>query len=131
MKKLMFSVFLAIVPTLSHADTVSNATNLLAQWQPQQVSLTKDGALRVVLDQNRISDTIFYSVIQGFCMAPLFKTSVNGVNSVFVLNRLETQGWLFESGVEACTEINQTPVDRVKMLIAATSSTHTDTANGL
>ncbi|MFX4296594.1 hypothetical protein [Pseudosulfitobacter pseudonitzschiae] len=129
MKKIVLAASIAFAPTASQADTVENAKDLLSQWQPASVSLTDNGILRVVLNEKRISDSMYYAVIQGFCFAPLLQMSVSGVESVFVLNKLETQGWLFESGVGSCDTINN--ASNARVVIAGSTSTHTDTANGL
>jgi hypothetical protein len=56
---------------------------------------------------------------------------MSDVKSVFILNKYETQGWMFESGAAACDAINNAPTETAKILVAGQSSTHTNTANGL
>lgn len=131
MLKNILVTMLSLAPTLSHADTVANARGLLEPWQPRSVSLTDEGVLRVVLEERRITNTIHSAVIRGFCFAPITGTDVAGVDAIFVLNESETQGRLFEDGVGACDALNQASGNEAAALIAASTSVHTDTANGL
>ncbi|MCF6443617.1 hypothetical protein [Nereida sp. MMG025] len=119
-------------PSLLLADTIADAKQVFAAWQPTSITLTETGVLRVVLPQRRITDTIYYASIQtGFCFGPLFGQPMKDATSVFVLNESETQGWLFEGSTTDCSDINDAPSSRSKLLIAAKSSTHTNSSEGL
>lgn len=121
-----------LFPSLASADSVSEARELFAQWQPREVTIVPNGVLRVVLPQRHITDTMFYAAITGgFCFGPLFGQHMSDVKSVFILNSLETQGWLFEAGTSACEQINNVPSNQARVLIAGQASVHTDTSNGL
>ena len=120
------------LPSIASADSVSDARELFSQWQPEKITLAPGGVLRVVLPQRQITDTIFDATIRvGLCFGPLLGQSMNDVKSVFILNSNETQGWLFEAGASACEQINHTPANQAKVLVAGQSSVHTDTTSGL
>ncbi|WP_286907020.1 hypothetical protein [Roseovarius sp.] len=134
MLKLIGAVAMTVTvfPVVALADSVTNARELFAQWAPTSVSLTPKGVLRVVLPQPRITDTIYYAAISaGFCFGPLLGKPLHDVGSVFILNENQTQGWLFETGTNACEQINSARGNQATVLIAGHSSVHTDTANGL
>lgn len=126
----VLATFFQSLPAAS--DTLTDANEIFAQWDPKSIEITGDGVLRVTLNEQRITDTIFYAVVQGgFCLGPLLDMKMPDVKSVFVLNNIQAQGWLFEAGTNACTQINNAPANNAKILIAGQSSAHTDTANGL
>ncbi len=116
----------------AEADTETDAREIFAPWAPKSIEITNGGVLRITLNERRITDTVYYAVVQGgFCLGPLLNMEMPEVKSVFVLNSRQTQGWLFETGADACNQINNAPANSVKILIAGQSSAHTDTANGL
>jgi len=133
MKIFKSMAFLATMsPSLLAADTTSEARSAFKAWEPKSLELETDGTLRVVLPQKQITDTIYYATIQaGFCLGVAFGKQMSDVTSVFILNQYEAQGWLFEGGAASCKDINAAPSKRAQILIAAQSSIHTDTENGL
>ncbi|MFG5384521.1 hypothetical protein [Yoonia sp. R2-816] len=123
---------MTLTPIMVLADTISDANERFSQWQPNSIRLDTGGVLRVILPQSRITDSIYYASIQsGFCFGPLLGQNMPEVESVFILNESETQGWLFEGGTAACEHINDAPASGARTIIAGQTSTHTNTASGL
>lgn len=103
------------------ADSLSNARELVAMWQPNEVRIS-DRKLVIVLPQQRITDTIYLAVItSGLCLGELMGKEVSGISEIQVLNQFSAQGYVYEKGLEDCPEFNRTPAgdDSTKFRILA------------
>lgn len=121
--RLIASLFVGIACALpvglSAQNVSSNVRGLFVSWAPISVE-SMNGTLTLKLPQRRITDDIYYTIIQaGFCLGPFFDADIEQFNEVIVLNEFGVQGWVFEGGGVACAEINETPGAQVRLLIAA------------
>ncbi|MDF3906793.1 hypothetical protein [Paracoccus sp. AS002] len=109
---------LAVSPVLAAPKAVQQAKELLALWQPEAVSL-KGSTLTLVLPERQLTEQIYLAVIEtGICAGVLTGKPLPGVSSIEVLNQLSRQGYVYEAGIEDCTQINDLPVgDRIGTLL--------------
>lgn len=100
----------------ARAGDRSDAAQLLEMWNPTSVMLA-DGALTVVLPQQRITEEIYMATLSsGLCLGQFLDMPLTGVRSVTVLNQFLRQGYVYEKGMETC--------DRIGDKIAVLGATH-------
>lgn len=122
MKKIILSFALLFsCASAASADNLANARELVAMWQPNEVTIS-DQKLIIVLPQQRITDTIYLAVItSGLCLGELFGKEVSGISEIQILNQFSAQGYVYEKGLEDCRKFNRTPAggDSTKFRILA------------
>jgi len=103
------------------ADSLANAREMAWNWDPIDVRL-EGKSLVIILPQRRITDTIYLAIIRsGLCMGPHFDLPITGFSEVRILNEFGTQGFIYESGLEGCEDL-----DRLQILGATHAHTRTN-----
>ena len=124
MKNIIFAAVASLLCTGAAADTRSDATQLLAMWQPQSVAVER-GVLKIQLPQDRITDQIYMSVLTaGLCLGHAFGTPLTGLSGVEVLNRHGRQGYVLETGLDRCATWNSRPATSSETRMDILGSTH-------
>ncbi len=103
MKNLGIAIFaiLVSVSALADDDILSNA---LSPWKP--LAITTPGSITIVLNESRITNTIYEAVIEtGVCL-PLWLDKetdyLSKANEIEVLNKFKAQGYVLEKPLETC-----------------------------
>ncbi|WP_281546262.1 hypothetical protein [Grimontia sp. SpTr1] len=108
-------LILSLVASFDAFSQVSESlVKSLSPWSP--ISLKNaNGDLIIVLDEHRITDTIYTAIINnGLCM-PVWlgdKDTLANVKSVAVLNKFSKQGYLFEGGADTCVKLGEFSSDK-------------------
>ena len=108
---------ISVYSTSQAAPVPKGLEQTLKSWQPK-LSLSDEGALKVVLNEKEVTKTIFSSLTtSGICASVWLKQvkgDLAGVKQVYVLNKQETQGLVFNGGKEACDKMGKMESDESK-----------------
>jgi len=109
---------------ISFADPTNELLKALSPWDALSIT-EKNGELLIVLNENRVTSDIFYSVIDtGFCIPAWLdeKKAVENIKKVTVLNKHSHQGYILTNGVESCNERADKKNKESKLLLAFRTS---------
>lgn len=96
-----------LVATTAEADSLANAREMAWSWDPIDVR-SEGESLVIILPQRRITDTIYLAIIRsGLCMGPHVDLPITGFSEVRILNEFGTQGFIYESGLEGCEDLDR------------------------
>ena len=92
---------------------VSDIQKAVEGWGPLAVEM-RPVTLRVVLNQQQVTETIYEAVIlSGICafvQAGLIE--ISGIEEIEILNRFGAQGYVFEGGAQECRGLEKIPRER-------------------
>ncbi|MDV2504674.1 MAG: hypothetical protein RX318_12080 [bacterium] len=113
MKRLAIFLVAIFLASAARADPVSDVRKAVEMWGPIVVKM-RPVTLRVVLNQQQITETIYEAVIfAGICaFVQAGLIDISGIEEIEVLNRFGYQGYVFEGGHQECRELYKTPRDR-------------------
>ena len=106
----LIALFLGVSP--ANADTASEIRQGVADWRPISVSV-ENGVAKVILSQSRITDKVYLeALLSGICMMAVlyYKSKLEGITEIQILNQLGTQGYVFEGGLAECQVLNKLPI---------------------
>ena len=99
---------LAILPLTVFAAN-KDLTKALDSWQPKEINKEKS-TLTVVMNEKRVTNTIYTSVIQyGICMGLLVNTEasyLDGIKHLEVVNKFKVQGFILDEPLATCKVLN-------------------------
>lgn len=119
----MMILGLAMVATSATAqDSAQVAEKLLASWAPDDVTMSDDGTLRIVLPERRVTSEMYSSITRfGLCLGPIATGDMmEDVSSIEVLNQFEVQGFVYEKGLNDCETMSGTGAAAEMSLMSAT-----------
>ena len=101
----------------AQAGAVEEAHEMLWSWAPTEITLHRDGTLRIILPQRQITSQIYVAALStGICMGHLFDMHLPGVRKIAFLNEFGRQGYVFERGTDGCEEIREAKDNRDREL---------------
>jgi hypothetical protein len=113
MKRLAIFLTVVFLAPAAHAGPVSDVRRAVEMWGPIAVEM-RPVTLRVVLNQQRVTETTYEAVmLSGICsrvQAGLI--DISGIEEIEILNRLGSQGYVFEGGAQGCRDFEKIPPER-------------------
>lgn len=120
MKKylVLISLLFLLSPMLAFADSVEQSvSNSLSSWDVQSV-VHSGNKLKVISNENRITDSIYRAMVGGVCMGQITAPDcLSGISEIQFLNKWQKQGYVFEGGRNECQKINNMPIKNTKIYI--------------
>lgn len=124
MKKLCLIIFL--FPLTVYSSSISDIEKSLAPWAVISSDVS-NGQLVVVTNENRVTDTIYSSIIKkGICSIVWFKrpNALKGITEVSVVNKFGRQGYVFEGGKRICEEMGKITTDEIDFYLMGHTRLH-------
>ncbi|MBE8597217.1 hypothetical protein [Xenorhabdus sp. BG5] len=101
----------------------------MQMWQP--LSINDNGNIvTLTMNEDRITDTIYHSVIRYGVYSPLWLDDKNSylknTKEVRVLNRHNHSGYVFENPRASCDEVGKATNDKIGLIISSHTHGHTN-----
>jgi hypothetical protein len=116
MKKILFIVLITI---FSFARQIDDIYKSLKSWAPLNIQIQSNNLI-VTTKENRVTDTIYLAMINyALCTDYYFnKNLLNGIKSIYILNRYNHQGYVLDGGADICEKIGKMKDNnRIKFII--------------
>lgn len=131
MKKITCALLL--LSSFCASAQTANQTTLqksLAPWQPLSIQ-DEDGVITLTMNEDRVSDTIYETVIKDGVCAPIWlgdakPSYLKKTKEIHVLNRHSWAGYVFENPKSSCDAIGKAKDGNDKILLMSRTRMHSN-----